>query len=90
VLPQTDKSTIDGSIVEPGPADKADQVAPLRRVCALDELDPSAEGDHIGLVVVAGGSTRIKAVDGARDLLTAAGWPLLGVVDEAKRQWSAR
>jgi uncharacterized protein involved in exopolysaccharide biosynthesis len=56
----------------------------LRRVCALDELDPSAEGDDIGLVVVAGGNTRIRAVDGVRDLLTAAGWPLLGVLDDGR------
>jgi len=72
VLSTTDNST--------GP--KPAQSSRISRVCALDELDPSAEGDRIGLVVVAGGSTRLKAVDGIRDLLTAAGWPLLGVLDD--------
>ena len=58
--------------------------APLR-VCAVDELDPSAEADRIGLVVLAGGRTRLRSLDGVRDLLSAAGWPLLGVVGEVRR-----
>lgn len=58
----------------------------LRRVCAINELDPSAESDRIGLVVLAGGSTRLSAVDGVRDLMTASGWPLLGVLGDGGRR----
>jgi capsular polysaccharide biosynthesis protein len=61
-------------------ADTAERSVRLRRVCAIDELDPSAEGDRIGLVVLAGASTRLAGIDGVRDLMTAAGWPLLGVL----------
>jgi hypothetical protein len=53
----------------------------LRQVSSLDELDPAIEHERIGLVVVAGGLTRISAVNDVRDLTTAAGWPLLGVLD---------
>lgn len=63
--------------------DNSTRPSRLRRVCSLDELDPSAEGDRIGLVVLAGGSTRLSAVDSARDLSATAGWPLLGVMGDA-------
>jgi len=54
----------------------------LRRVCALDELDPSVESDQIGLVLLAGDSTRISSIEQVRDLVAASGWPLLGVVGD--------
>ncbi|GAA2593024.1 hypothetical protein GCM10010399_24560 [Dactylosporangium fulvum] len=54
----------------------------LQRVCALEELNPSAEGERIGLVVLTGGNVAIRAVDRVRDLATASGWPLLGVLEE--------
>jgi hypothetical protein len=63
----------------------AARTGPGLRVCAVDELDPVAEGGRIGLVVLAGGRTRLRSLDGVRDLLTAASWPLLGVVGEVRR-----
>jgi capsular polysaccharide biosynthesis protein len=62
----------------------------LHRVCALEELDPNAESERIGLVVLAGGNTRLRAVDGVRDLMTAAGWPLLGVLSDGARHRGGR
>ena len=71
-------------------ADTAERTVRLRRVCAIDELDPSAEGDRIGLVVIAGASTRISGIDSVRDLMTAAGWPLLGVLGGDGRRGARR
>jgi hypothetical protein len=64
--------------------------ARLTRVCALEELDPSAESERIGLVLLAGGSTRLQALDGVRDLMAAAGWPLLGVLGDARAAQAGR
>jgi hypothetical protein len=61
-------------------AENSGRPARLRRVCALEELDPAAEGDAIGVVVLAGSTTRLTSVDQVRDLLAASGWPLLGVL----------
>jgi hypothetical protein len=63
--------------------DNGTRTARIRRVCAIDELDPSAEADRIGLVVVADGYTRLTAVDAVRDVTAAAGWPVLGVLGAA-------
>ncbi len=60
-----------------------------RQVCAFDELDPRSEGEHIGLIVLTARSTRIVAVDGVRDLVAAAGWPLLGVLDDPRNRSGA-
>lgn len=57
----------------------------LHRVCALDELDPAVEQDHIGLVVLAEANTRLSAVGEVRDLMAASGWPLLGVLGHRGR-----
>jgi hypothetical protein len=54
------------------------------QLIALEELDPAAESESIGLVVLDSGGTRLRAVDGVRDLATAAGWPVLGVVGEKR------
>jgi capsular polysaccharide biosynthesis protein len=54
----------------------------LHRLYALDELDPSAEAERIGVVVLAGATTRVAAVGSIRDLLAASGWPLLGVLGD--------
>ena len=56
----------------------------LHRVCALDELDPNAETEKIGVVLLVGGSTRVASVDVVRDLLAASGWPLLGVLGDMR------
>jgi capsular polysaccharide biosynthesis protein len=62
----------------------APSAAQLHRVCALDELDPGAESERIGVVVLVAASTRLTAVDSLRDLLAASGWPLLGVLGADK------
>ncbi|MFL6074062.1 MAG: hypothetical protein ACJ73S_11765 [Mycobacteriales bacterium] len=62
----------------------------LRRVCALDELDPSAEAGAIGLVVVSAAITRLTSVHAVRDMLTASGWPLLGVLAAPHRKGARR
>ena len=62
----------------------------LRRVYALDELDPNVESESIGLVVLASASTRVRDVDRVRDLMTAAGWPLLGVLGDPGRRRGGR
>jgi len=54
----------------------------LHRLYAFDELDPSAEAERIGVVVLAGATTRVAAVASIRDLLAASGWPLLGVLGD--------
>jgi capsular polysaccharide biosynthesis protein len=62
----------------------------LERVCRLEDLDTAAsartEADAIGLVVVAGSITRLSAVDAVRDLQSASGWPVLGVVAEHRKR----
>ena len=62
----------------------------LRRVCALDELDPGAESEKIGMVVLVAANTRLTAVDAVRDLLAASGWPLLGVLGDGTGTWGTR
>jgi len=62
----------------------------LRRVCALDELDPGAEADRIGMVVLVAANTRLTSVDAVRDLLAASGWPLLGVLGDGNEKWGKR
>jgi uncharacterized protein involved in exopolysaccharide biosynthesis len=62
--------------------DESARPSRLRRVCSLDELDPSVESDQIGLVVLTGESTRISSVEQVRDLIAASGWPLLGVLGD--------
>jgi len=63
-------------------AENSGRPSRLNRVCALDELDPNAEADRIGVVVLVGTSTRLSSVDSVRDLLAASGWPLLGVLGD--------
>ena len=63
-------------------AESTTRTVRLRRVFALDELDPNVESESIGLVVLASSSTRVRDVDRVRDLMTAAGWPLLGVLGD--------
>jgi hypothetical protein len=62
----------------------------LRRVCALEELDPSAELEQIGLVVLTGATTRLSSIDKVRDLMTATGWPLLGVLGDPSQRGGRR
>jgi capsular polysaccharide biosynthesis protein len=62
----------------------------LHRVCALDELDPGAESEKIGMVLLVAANTRLTAVDAVRDLLAASGWPLLGVLGDGTENWGTR
>jgi hypothetical protein len=62
----------------------------IQRVCALDELDPAAESDTIGVVVLVGATTRLAAVHSVRDLLSASGWPLLGVLGDGTDRGGVR
>jgi capsular polysaccharide biosynthesis protein len=87
----TDSSTMDEpamqavtglAVITANDNNKAGRAPALRRVCALDELDPAAESDKIGLVVLVGATTRLAAVHSVRDLLAASGWPLLGVLGD--------
>jgi capsular polysaccharide biosynthesis protein len=57
-----------------------------RQVCSFDELDPRAEDEQVGLVILAARSTRLTAIDSVRDLVAAAGWPLLGVLDDPRNR----
>lgn len=77
------RMTLDGAFTSVSPA-----LAPAQ-VCAFDELDPHVEGEPIGLVVLTVRSTRLTAVDGVRDLVGAAGWPLLGVLDDPRNRSGA-
>ena len=70
------------------PATKIVATAP-RQVCSFDELDPRSEGEQIGLVILAARSTRLTAIDNVRDLIAAAGWPLLGVLDDPRNRSGA-
>jgi capsular polysaccharide biosynthesis protein len=88
-------ATVDGksAVAVMTTTEKSGRTVRLRRVCALDELDPAAETEQIGLVVLASPRTRLTAVDSVRDLLDASGWPLLGVLgdvnDKAGRGFGA-
>jgi len=79
-----------GSIAVLPSTEHSNRAMRLRRVYALDELDPSAESERIGLVVLASGSTRLREVHGVQDLMSAAGWPLLGVLSDVGGRRAAR
>jgi capsular polysaccharide biosynthesis protein len=70
--------------------ESSSRTAHVRRVCALSELDPSAESERIGLVVLAAASTRLAAIDGVRDLMAASGWPALGVLGDGAQRAGGR
>jgi len=57
--------------------------APLR-LGSMDELAVGEEVGSIGVLVLAGATTNANAVHEIRDLLTASGWPLLGVVAQPR------
>lgn len=60
----------------------------LHRVCRLRSVDPVVETDSVGLVVLAGPSTRLRDVTALRDLQDASGWPLLGIVGTPRHRRS--
>jgi hypothetical protein len=59
-------------------------VRELRRVCTLNALEADAESASIGVVLLTGSVTRVAAVTEVQNLVAAAGWPVLGVVDEGR------
>ncbi|GAA2596118.1 hypothetical protein SMC26_01070 [Actinomadura fulvescens] len=61
---------------------------PVRAVChvhAFEDLDPGAD-DEVGVVAVAGPVTLLTGLDSVRDLITASGWPLLGLAATARKR----
>lgn len=91
VLAQSVEATVGSSAVTVLPtADEAPRVTTLREVCALEELDPDAEFTSIGMVVLASGSHRLRAVDAVRNLVAASGWPVLGVLGEGRHPGQPR
>lgn len=57
----------------------------VHRICAIEELEQSAEHGRVGVAILAGSRTRTHDVEAIRDLLAATGWPLLGVIDDHAR-----
>ncbi|MFI0353925.1 hypothetical protein [Actinomadura sp. 9N407] len=58
-----------------------------RSVChvhAFEDIDPGAD-DVVGVVAVAGPVTRVSGLESVRDLVTASGWPLLGVAATTRK-----
>ena len=85
VLAQNVEATVGAGAVTMLPAaDEAPRGTALREVCALEELDPDAEFTSIGMVILASGSHRLRAVDAVRNLVAASGWPVLGVLGEGR------
>jgi capsular polysaccharide biosynthesis protein len=61
--------------------------SPLRatHVHAFEDMDPGTDTEIVGVVAVAGPVTRLAALEAVRDLVTASGWPLLGVIATSRR-----
>ena len=57
---------------------------PVCRVHAFEDIDPGSD-EAAGVVAVAGPVTAAPGLDSVRDLVTAAGWPLLGVVATTRK-----
>ncbi|MCQ0015846.1 hypothetical protein [Actinomadura madurae] len=63
------------------------QPVPLRQLChvhAFEDIDPGSD-EEVGVVVVVGPVTRVSGLETVRDLVTASGWPLLGVVATSRK-----
>ncbi|MDQ1738006.1 MAG: hypothetical protein QOH56_4257 [Pseudonocardiales bacterium] len=63
-----------------GHPEQPSQTGQIYEVGTLDELSTAGESAPIGVLVLAGGTVNANAVHEIRDLLSASGWPLLGVV----------
>ena len=61
-----------------------------RHVISLDDLDAGSEGERIGLVVIAGRTTSMRAISNVNDLIGATGWPMLGVLDDPQNRSGMR
>ncbi|MFI0447043.1 hypothetical protein [Actinomadura sp. 6N118] len=60
---------------------------PVRATChvhAFEDIDPGSD-DRVGVVAVVGPVTLVTGLDSVRDLITASGWPLLGVAATARK-----
>ncbi|MGI5164813.1 hypothetical protein ACQEU3_10710 [Spirillospora sp. CA-253888] len=72
---------------EVAPSAAAPRPAPARAVChvhAFADLDPGAD-DEVGVVAVVGPVTPVTGLESVRDLVSASGWPLLGVVATTRK-----
>ncbi|WP_030169247.1 hypothetical protein [Spirillospora albida] len=68
-------------------ASESTQPVPFRALChvhAFEDIDPGAD-DAVGVIVVAGPVTPVSGLAAVRDLVTASGWPLLGVIATSQR-----
>ncbi len=61
----------------------------VHRICAIEDLEQSAEHGRVGVAILAGSRTRTHDVEAIRDLLATTGWPLLGVIDDSGRRGRA-
>ncbi|HEY2796241.1 MAG TPA: hypothetical protein VGJ28_27995 [Micromonosporaceae bacterium] len=86
--PASDIRTVTSTATVATPARTPD--AGPRQVISLDDLDAGAEGERVGLVVIAGRTTRMRAIGNVRDLLGATGWPMLGVLDDPQNRSAMR
>lgn len=58
----------------------------LRHVICLEDLDTEAEAERIGVVVIAGRTTRVRAIANVRDLVETTGWSMLGVLGDPRNR----
>jgi capsular polysaccharide biosynthesis protein len=72
------------------PMSAASTDARPRHVISLDDLDAGSEGERIGLVVIAGRTTSMRAISNVNDLISATGWPMLGVLDDPQNRSGMR
>ncbi|MBO2448256.1 hypothetical protein J4573_14220 [Actinomadura barringtoniae] len=76
-----------GEVVSPTDVTQPVQPVMLRAQChvhAFEDIDPGSD-DEVGVVAVAGPVTLISDLESVQDLVTAAGWPLLGVAAASKK-----
>ncbi|MEU5877480.1 hypothetical protein [Spirillospora sp. NPDC047279] len=79
--------------LKPKPSSEASELTqPMRvpvraaacHVHAFEDIDPGAD-EEIGVVAVVGPVTLVTGLESVRDLVTASGWPLLGVAATARK-----
>lgn len=70
---------------EVAPAAGQPSAARATHVHAFEDMDPGTDTQSVGVVAVAGPVTRLAELEAIRDLVTASGWPLLGVIATSRR-----
>ena len=59
--------------------------AEIRAISSVGDLTPAGEAEQVGVLVLAGRSSKATSIHDIRDLVDASGWPLLGVASHSKR-----